>query len=292
MTIVGSDGFAATSVIFIAVAEDLHFGKAAQRLHISQPSLSLAIKSMEEDLGVRLFERNRHKVKLSVAGEAALSEAYRTLDQAARVRSSALQAERGQVAKLSIGCVQSAFFAVLPPIVNQLHVLHPEIALSVTDVETAAAIPAMLEGRLDVGIFRLEHAEAPLKLKTLMSDYFIAAVPEHHPLARRKYIPLRALAGELLITFERQIFPRSHEVIVAACEKAGFHPNVAYQSRSIQTQVGLVACALGVAILPSYVREWRVPRVVYRDLATGDFTRTAWQSFGTQTARPQQWMRF
>jgi DNA-binding transcriptional LysR family regulator len=148
---------------FVAVAEELHFGRAAQRLNISQPSLSLRIKSMEEELGVRLFERNRHQVKLSVAGEAALAETYRTLDQAARVRTSALQAERGKVAKLSIGCVPSALFAVLPPILNRLHALDPEIALSIIDIETAAALPAVREGRIDVGILRLEHAEAPLR---------------------------------------------------------------------------------------------------------------------------------
>jgi DNA-binding transcriptional LysR family regulator len=253
---------------FVAVAEELHFGNAAQRLHIAQPSLSLQIKALERDLGVQLFERNRHKVRLSASGEAALGEAYRLLEQAERVRSSVLHAHKAQVARLSIGCVQSALFDLLPPILDRLHVTHPEIRLSLTDFETASAVPALLQGRIDAGLLRVDRVQAPIKTRRLMRDHFIAALPERHKLAGRARIPLEELAGEPLVIFSREISPRPHDAVIAACLKAGFHANIQYQAGSIQSQLGLAACGVGIALVPSHAREWRVPRVVYRELGS------------------------
>lgn len=251
---------------FVAVAEELHFGHAAQRLHISQPPLSQQIKALEQELGARLFDRTKHKVKLTKAGEATLVEAYRLLEQAERVSSMARQASSGLVARLNIGCVSSAFFDILPPILDRLHAQHPEIGLSLRDYETTSAVSALLEGRLDVGFVRLNRVDAPLKLRPLMHYHFMAALPHRHPLTRHKRIPLTSLAGEPLVIYSRQISPLPHDAIIAACLKAGFSPTIEYQSVSIQSQIGLVACGLGIALVPSLTQHWQVPRVVYREL--------------------------
>lgn len=251
---------------FVAVAEELHFGHAAQRLRISQPPLSQQIKALEEEVGARLFERTKHRVRLTRAGEAMLVEAYRLLEQAERVRTTARRANAGLFAHLKIGCVPSAFFGILPPILDALHARHPEIGLSLSDYETGAAVTALLQGRLDVGFFRLDRVDGPLRLRPLMSEHFIAALPHRHALTRHKRIPLTSLAAEPLIIFSRHHSPRPHDAIIAACLKAGFSPNLEYQSDSIQSQIGLVACGLGIALVPSVTQRWRIPRVTYREL--------------------------
>lgn len=251
---------------FVAVAEELHFAHAAQRLGISQPPLSQQIKALEEHVGVQLFDRNKHHVKLTRAGEAMLVEAYRLLDQAERVRTSALKAREGIVASLNIGCVSSALFDVLPPILERLHAEHPEIGLSLRDYETSAALSALLQGRLDVAFIRVDRLDPPLKSIAVMHDRFIAALHHKHQLARRKVIPIKLLTNEPLVIYSRQISPRPYNSIVAACLKSGFNPNVMYQSSSIQSQIGFVACGLGIALVPALVKHWRVPGVVYREL--------------------------
>ena len=253
---------------FVAVAEELHFAHAAQRLGISQPPLSQQIKALEDEIGVRLFERNKHKVTLTYAGDAMLVEAYRLLEQAERLRTVVRQANEGVVACLNIGCVSSALFDVLPPILERLHAEHPEIGLSLRDYETPAALSALLQGRLDVAFIRTDKVEAPLQSLPVTRDRFIAALHQRHPLARRKVIPLESLADEPLVIYSRQISPRPYDTIIAACLKAGFSPNLAYQSASIQSQIGFVACGLGIALVPGLVKHWRVPGVVYRDLGT------------------------
>lgn len=253
---------------FIAVAEELHFGRAAQRLGISQPPLSQQIKALETSVGVRLLNRSKHKVTLTAAGAAALIEAYRLIEQADHLRAIARQANAGVVHRLAIGCVSSALFDVLPPILKRLHAQHPEIGLSVQDQETNEAVPSMLEEKLDLAFVRIEKVAAPLAARLIMRDHFITALPSLHPLARRKTIPTASLVDEPLIVYTRRSDPRTHDRIIAGCLKEGFRPNVVYQSPSIQSQIGMVACGLGIAIVPKLVRRWRIPGVVYRPLET------------------------
>jgi DNA-binding transcriptional LysR family regulator len=253
---------------FVAVAEELHFAHAAQRLGMSQPPLSQQIKALEDEVGVRLFERNKHKVRLTTAGEAMLAEAYRLLEQAERVRVVARQASEGVVTSLDIGCVSSALFDVLPPILDRLHAEHPEIGLSLRDYETPAALAALMRGRLDAAFIRVDKVGPPLRSFPVVGDNYIAALHQRHPLARRRVVALKDLAEEPLVIYSRQISPRPYDTIIAACLRAGFSPNLAYQSGSIQSQIGFVACGLGIALVPGLVKHWRVPAVVYRDLDT------------------------
>ncbi|MCC6534123.1 MAG: LysR family transcriptional regulator [Burkholderiales bacterium] len=251
---------------FIAVAEELHFGRAAQRLGMSQPPLSQQIKALEQDIGTRLFERTRHKVSLTQAGESMLAEAHQLLEHAERVRSVARQSQGAPLSRLNIGCLSSVLFDILPPLLDRLHATHPEIRIALQDFETASALAALLDEKVDVAIIRIDKAEPPLRARRIMNDHFIAAIPARHALARRATVALRDLADEPLVVYSRRMWPSSHDRILDACTRAGFRPNLAYRGATITSQIGFVACALGIALVPNTVRHWRVPRVVYRPL--------------------------
>ncbi|MGZ5234539.1 MAG: LysR substrate-binding domain-containing protein, partial [Burkholderiales bacterium] len=222
--------------------------------------------ALEQHMGTRLFDRSKHKVSLTQAGAATLAEAYRLLEHAERMTSVARQAHSGIVSRLNIGCVSSVLFDILPPILDRLHARNPEIGLSLQDYETASALSALLDEKLDVAFIRIDKIEPPLKARRIMDDHFIAALPARHALARRKTIPLTSLANEPLVVYSRRMSPSSHDRIIEACQEAGFRPNLAYHSATIQSQIGFVACGLGIALVPNLVRHWRVPRVVYRPL--------------------------
>lgn len=251
---------------FVAVAEELHFGRAAQRLGISQPPLSQQIKQLEQDLGTRLFERTRHKVTLTPAGDTLLAEAYRLLEQADRLRSVARETRAGVLSRLSIGCLPSVFYDVLPPILDRLHTLHPEIGLSLRDIEMPSAISELRDGKLDVAFLRVPRVDAPLEARRIMDDHFVAALPSRHPLARRRSISLAQLADQPLVAYSRSMSPSSLDRILDAFTKAGYTPNFAYHGATIQSQIGFVACGLGIALVPGIVQHWRIPKVVYRPL--------------------------
>ena len=253
---------------FVAVAEELHFGRAAQRLGISQPPLSQQIKMLEIDVGARLFDRNKHTVTLTDAGRAILREAYQLLEHADRLRAIARQVNAGVDSRLNIGCSSSALFEVLPPILKHLHAEHPEIGVSVEDYETAAARSALLAEKLDVAFIRIDQVEPPLEARRYLRDHYIAAIPSHHALARRKIISLQSLVNEPLVVYQRRMEPRTQDRIVTACRKEGFSPNFVFQSPSMQSQLAMVACGLGIAIVSNMVRHWRLPQVVYRPLDT------------------------
>jgi DNA-binding transcriptional LysR family regulator len=253
---------------FVAVAEELHFGRAAQRLGISQPPLSQQIKQLERDVGAPLFNRNKHSVSLTNAGRAALKEAYQLLEHADRVKVIARQVHLGVDSRLNIGCSSSALFEALPPVLESLRATHPGIGYSVEDYETAAALPALLTGKLDAAFIRVEHVERPLEARCYVRDHYIAAIPSRHRLSHAKIISLKWLVDEPLVIYKRRLEPRTHDHIVSACRNEGFNPNLVFQSPSMQSQLAMVACGLGIAIVPNLVRHWRIPRVVYRPLQT------------------------
>lgn len=258
---------------FVAVAEELHFGRAARRLGISQPPLSQQIKALEVEIGARLFERTKHKVAMTSVGETMLPEAYRMLEQADRLLTVGLRGRPAPRSMLRIGCVLSVLFDVLPPILDRLRTECPDLAVTLEDCDAQYALNAVQQGRYDLGIVRTGAVEPPLKALALMRDHYIAALPPRHPLARLQSIPLASLAGQPLIAYARQLSPEPYDAIIAACVKAGFSPDIAYHGRSAQACLGYVACKLGVALVPSGLRAWRIPGVVYRELNTPIWTK-------------------
>lgn len=252
---------------FVAVAEELHFGRAARRLRMSQPPLSQQIQALERELGAALFERTKRSVHLTKVGEAMLAEAYRLLEQGERVRNAAQRASAGEIGRLNLGCVTSAFYQILPPILDRFRARYPEVGLSLREIDTADALPELASGRLDFGLIRLDAVEEPFKMRPLRRDAFVIALPAEHALARRHKLALKDLAREEFVIFSRKVSPRFYDSIISACLKAGFSPNIAHESTSILSQVGFVACGLAVGLVPRSVKHLHMPGVIYRELS-------------------------
>jgi DNA-binding transcriptional LysR family regulator len=254
------------ALYFATVAEELHFGRAAQRLSMSQPPLSQQIKALEEELDVMLFHRTKREVRLTKAGAGILPEAYRLLEQADRLKKVARRVRTGEYCQVFIGCVSSACFDLLPTILHRFDIDCPGLTVSVKEYDTADALPAIVDGRLDFGLVRIDKVEAPLSHIPLRQDHFVVALPNDHVLARKKRVALADLGGENFTMFSRLASPRFYDSIIAAFLKAGFSPSITHETNSIQTQTAFVACHLGVALVPSITKKLMMPGVVYRDL--------------------------
>jgi DNA-binding transcriptional LysR family regulator len=250
---------------FVAVAETLSFGRAAARLHISQPPLSRQIRSLEEALGTPLFNRTRRSVRLTAAGAALLPEARRLLRDADALQTGARQLAAGHVGTLALGFISVAAYNVLPELAPEFRRRHPGIRLTLQEATTDVQLAALLQGELDVGLV-LPPVDAPaLRYAPLFHDTLVAAVP-----ARRDGkgpIALASLRDAPFILFPRQVGISLHDQIVGACARAGFAPRVEQEAIQMQTIVSLVAAGMGVALVPASLVKLRRTGVVYRPLA-------------------------
>lgn len=235
---------------FTAVAETLNFHRAAERLNISQPPLTVAIRKLEEELGAQLFIRGSRGVALTPAGEAALEPALAALSQADHVRHAVREVGHGERGRLRVGFVGSAIFALLPHIIPLYRRRYPQVDLVLEEAASADIVRRIRLRELDVGLVRLPLLElARLDTRVVEVDELVAAVPDFHPLARRAALPLHMLADEPFI-----LFPRTsvlHATILTACHEAGFVPNVAQEVAQVHTIISLVQSGLGVALVPS-----------------------------------------
>ncbi len=256
---------------FVAVAEELHFSRAAERLHVSQPPLSQQIRKLEEELGVQLLERTRRRVQLTDAGRAVLEEARRTLSQAERVRSVARGAAEGSVGLLRVGFSSSAPYTTLPAILRAFRARSPGVVLNLLERSTEEQVGMLAAGALDVGFVRRPIPDAPesLVVRTILHEPLILALPQEHRLRRQRSIPVRSLAGEPFVLFPRQAAQGLYDEIMALCRRSGFVPRVAQEAVQMQTIVSLVSAGLGVAIVPDSMRRLHREHVSYRPLGAG-----------------------
>lgn len=259
---------------FVAVAEEGHVGRAAQRLGIAQPPLSQQMQRLEARLGVALFDRSRRRVALTDAGRVLLGEARALLAQADRVQELARQAAAGDAGTLRLGFVASAAYAVLPPLVRLFRERHPHVLLDVAELSTGEQLEAVRAGTLDAGIVRAPATGADLQSLPLVDEPLRAALPDVHPLAGREAVPLSALAGEPFVLFARENNPPFYDDVLAACRAAGFSPRVVQVAHSMPTIASLVAGGLGVALVPAAMDRLHLPGVAYRPL-TGSAPRRA-----------------
>jgi DNA-binding transcriptional LysR family regulator len=240
---------------FTTLAETLNFHRAAERLNISQPPLSVAIRKLEEELGAPLFLRGARGVTLTPAGEAALEPARAALAQAEQVRQSVRDGGAGERGRLRVGFVGSAIYALLPRLIPVFRRRYPQVDLvleEATSIEIARRIHAR---QLDVGLIRLPLLElTQLDATVVESDELVAAIPTSNPLAQRRSAPLRALAAEPFILYTR--LSVLHATILLACHKAGFVPSVAQEAEQVHTILSLVQSGLGVALVPSKVTRY------------------------------------
>ena len=251
---------------FITVAEELHFSRAAERLHISQPPLSQQIRGLEDELGVKLFERTKRQVHLTEAGKVFLERSYLVLAQLEQAISVTQQIGRGEVGQLAIGFVDSATYTVLPDILRVFREQFPAVELRLHEMTTAQQIQALHHKQVDIGIVRSAISESGLSVECFLQESLVLALPETHPFSAQTQLSLSTLADELFILFPARMGPVFYEQIIHSCQQAGFRPKVAQEAVQMQTIIGLVAAGLGIAIVPASMQNFHRSGVIYRPL--------------------------
>lgn len=253
---------------FVALAHELHFGRAAARLHMTQPPLTQAIAGLEQKLGVRLFDRNQRKVSLTAAGAALLPQVQDLLARARQLPLQARAAAAGDIGRLRLAFVSTAGFGLLPQWVRGFRAHAPGVRLELIEATGDVQMEALQAGHIDAGMLLHTPGQAPAGVERLpvASEPWVLALPEQHPLVQRKTLDWEALLAEPLVMFPRRILPSLHDAITAVYRTAGREPVVAQEAIQMQTIVNLVSAELGVAWVPQSVRQFQRPGVVYRAL--------------------------
>jgi DNA-binding transcriptional LysR family regulator len=250
---------------FAAVAEELHFGRAAARVRVAQPALSRQIRDLEAELGLRLLERDRRRVALTAAGAVFLTEIRRLLGQVDRAVEIARRAARGEHGSLGIGYVPAVAYSALPDIIRAFRRRLPDVEIQLHEMNPVQQVEALLAERVDVGFLRGPVNEPALAADIVLEEALVAALPSGHPLGAHKRLGLATLAKEPFVLPARSRGPGFHDQILAMCRTAGFSPRVV-QEGSQTDAISLVASGAGVAIVPTSLRVIRRAGVVYRPL--------------------------
>ncbi|BDG01886.1 LysR substrate-binding domain-containing protein [Anaeromyxobacter oryzae] len=251
---------------FVAVAEELHFGRAAARLGIAQPPLSQQIRQLEDELGAELLVRARRRVALTEAGRVFLAEARGILQRAAAAVTAARRAARGETGSLAVGVVASATYGLVPRVFRTFRARHPDVAVSLAVMSTGAQVAALRAGQIQLGLARPPFGDETLVADALVEEPVVAALAADHALAARRALRLRALAAEPFVLFPRDRRPGWYDFVLGVCRGAGFQPVVGQEAPDLATAMALVAAGLGVTLVPASVRDLRREGVAYRPL--------------------------
>ncbi len=254
---------------FVAVAEEMHFGRAARRLHMTQPPLSQAIQALEANLGAALFLRTRRSVALTAAGDALLPEARRLLLHAEALPALARRAAAGETGTLSLAFVSIADYNLLPDALREFSAAYPAVQVSLQEATTDIQLEMLAEGVIDAGIVIAPLPDTTMReidYLPLLSEPLVLALPEHSPHARRGKISLKQLADEPLVIFPRRIGPRFQDLILNCFHDAGITPRIGQEAIQMQTIVSLVSAGMGFALVPQSVSNLKRPGVQYRAL--------------------------
>jgi len=240
---------------FVAVAEELHFGRAAERVGIAQPPLSQQIQLLERQLGVRLFDRTNRKVELTNAGAVFLTEARIALATADHAIEETRRAGRGQVGRLAIGMVGSITYQeMIPEVIHRFRDLFADVAIQLQECSTPQQIEAIRRGELQIGFVRPPVSDHVVTLETVMSEAMVIALPSSHRFAARKQIAIKELADEPWITLPPGLGLGFYDQVMSLCAKAGFQPSLSQVAVQMHTMLSLVAGGLGVTVVPESVR--------------------------------------
>ncbi|MBV9795974.1 MAG: LysR family transcriptional regulator [Actinobacteria bacterium] len=253
---------------FVAVAEEAHFGRAAERLQMAQPPLSQQIKALEAEMGVVLFRRTTRKVELTAAGQRFLERARAILAAVDDAVAEAGQVAAGTVGRIAIGFTGSATYDLLPALVRVLRADLPGIELDIHgEMLTPDQVTALTEGSLDLGLLRPPVRNAAVDVQVLRREPLIAVLPEHHPLATRDRVRLADLRDDPFITYPSNHRSVVYEAVIDACQRAGFAPANVHEVAETSTMVSFVAAGLGVALVPASVQHLRITGATYLPLA-------------------------
>ncbi len=253
---------------FVVLAEELHFGRAAARLHMTQPPLTQAIAGLEAALGVVLFDRTRRSVQITSAGAALLPEVRELLARAQALPELARAAASGEVGRLRLAFVSTVGFDLLPRWVRAFRQSRPQVSLDLIEATGDVQTELLARGEVDAGmVLHSPGLQAPgLAHTRIASEPFVVALPESHALAALEHPPLAALLAEPLVMFPRRILPTLQDAIFAMYHAAGRVPQVAQEAIQMQTIVNLVSAGLGIAWVPQSVQQFQRPGVVYRSI--------------------------
>jgi DNA-binding transcriptional LysR family regulator len=251
---------------FVAVADTLHFGRAAERLHIAQPPLSQQIRRLEAELGVRLLQRTSRRVDLTDAGRLFLVEARRTLAQADRAVKVVVRAHRGDLGRLTIGYMASAELTVFPRVLPAFRKRYPDVDLILQILAPREQFQQLRAGRLDVGFVRLPAADRRLAIVPVFREPLVAVLPEGHALARLRTVSLGSLRDEKFVLFPRTHAPDYYDSLMEICRQAKVAPKLVQESEKLQTIISLVAMRRGVSLVPKCAANLARSGVVYRPL--------------------------
>ena len=253
---------------FVAVAEELHFSRAAVRLHMTQPPLTQAIAQLESLLGVRLFDRTKRSVQLTATGLALLPVAQDLLARAQALPLLARAAASGEVGRLRLAFVSTVGFALLPQWVRAFRELYPKVQLDLLEATGDLQLQGLARGEIEAGFMLHAPGFAPAGLSRLLitQEPLVLALPEHHPLATQTTLTLNEVLAEPLVIFPRRIVPSLFDAIFSLYHAAGCLPAVAQEAIQMQTIVNLVSAGLGVAWVPASVRQFQRSGVVYREV--------------------------
>ncbi|WP_394831284.1 LysR substrate-binding domain-containing protein [Pendulispora rubella] len=253
---------------FLVLAEELHFGRAARRLHIAQPGLSQQIQALERELGVELVDRSRRRMQLTAAGRTFFEEGRRGMVQLERAIDLARRAGRGEVGRLSLGAAESATYAILPSLLRAYVRRYPDVDLAVREMSSGVQLAALERGEIDIAFIRTPVEIKDFETMPLTEESMALVLPEDHPLARKRMVPLTALSNERFILHPT---PASGwtEFMYAVCRHAGFEPRISQSASETTVAVSFVAAGLGVTLVPESLSDAaRRPGVVTRPVAS------------------------
>jgi DNA-binding transcriptional LysR family regulator len=255
---------------FLTVAEELHFGRAAARLHMTQPPLSQTIAALEETLGAPLFLRNRRQVTLTSAGSALLPEARRLLDSAAGLPELVRRAAAGESGRLALSFVTPADYSVLPPLLRDYSAAYPNVQLLLQEATTDVQVDDLLHERIDAGLLippLSEKAQVQLDYMKVLEESLVVCAPVGVLPAGDAPVDLKTLRQLPLIIFPRKSAPALYDAILSCFHEAGLSPDVKQEAIQMQTIVSLVSAGMGLALVPQSVSNLMRPGVEYRALA-------------------------
>lgn len=255
---------------FSVLAEELHFSRAAARLSISQPPLSVAIRQLEESVGARLFERNNKEVRLTAAGQALRISARKILAQADEAALEARNVAAGLAGRLRVGFVGAMLYRGLPQALRNFQARYPKVQVTLTELNSGDQITGLMHDRLDLGFIHTSRMPDELDSRLLLSEPFICCLPARHRLARGSAVRPVDLIGEPFVLFSQSVSPDYYDRILAICAEAGFRPEIRHEVRHWLAVVSLVAQGLGVGLVPQALQHSALRGAVFRPTAGVD----------------------
>jgi DNA-binding transcriptional LysR family regulator len=249
---------------FVAVAEELHFGRAARRLAMTQPPLSLNIRQLEEDIGARLFDRDSKGVRLTAAGLAFRPQALALLARAEEALVLAREVGAGATGRLRVGFVGSMLFRGLPDRLQRFQSAHERLEVVLHELNSQEQIDALVNDELDLGFIHTDRVPAPLRTQHMDGERFVACIPTTHPAAGRRTVRLAQLADDPFVLFARSASPDYYARIIDMCREAGFYPRVRHEVRHWLSVVAVVAQGMGVSVVPAPLQRSGITGAEFR----------------------------